>query len=307
MADYLALAPYRTVSEDLEPGGTMRVNHNDCTAGEDTRRRLYLTRPLSDPTRIIGYCHNCQLGGALSTGVHKNYRDHKHVSPQIGPTVLAMKDLIKPNHMLPDYKDWPIHATAWAMKGKLSGSLCKDYGIQYDPSSNRVYLPRYLHTSMTPPHTGDLMGYQLRNTDPYVSGPKYLTVVTDKDRGYTLLQGKVLRHNSRLAVVVVEDLVSGINVVEAFDGAPWTVDVLINYGTKVNLEALYTCATYAQVLVWLDNDSDHVRSQAETMTRTIALITRTISNVQADVYHSDPKGYTYEDIRKIVLKGIACM
>ena len=87
--------------------------------------------------------------------------------------------------------EWPTHATGWAFKNNLSAALIEKYGIAYDPTSNRVYLPRWKHTSAASPSVHDLMGYQLRNTDPALDVPKYLTVVSDEDRGYTMMYGSV--------------------------------------------------------------------------------------------------------------------
>ena len=40
----------------MDVGETVRINHADCEAGEDTRRRLYITMK---PDILLGYCHNC--------------------------------------------------------------------------------------------------------------------------------------------------------------------------------------------------------------------------------------------------------
>ncbi len=296
----LELSPYRGALLDLEPGETLRVNHDGCEAGEDVRRRLYLTRPGSDPTNVIGYCHNCQTGGVLRTGSYMNYRDRKHHQPLRGPSVLKMEDLAPPNHMIQDIMLWPTHATAWALKGKLSSTLCQTYNIQFDPSSNRVYLPRYKSFAASAPLGGELKGYQLRNTDPGLRVPKYLTVATDDDRGYSIIYGKVVSTVEPTIIVLVEDLLSGITVVEAFEQAQRTVHAMVNYGTKVNLEAVHHCSRYDNTLVWLDNDSPHVIDQAKVMARTIQLL-HPGAQVVSELREKDPKHYDYITLRKIVL------
>ncbi len=296
---YLDLSAYRTAAEDIDPGETLRINHNKCEAGEDTRRRLYLTRPMSDPTTVIGYCHNCQCGGVLRTGKHMNYRDTKHKTP-MGPTTLRIEDLAAPKHMIVDMMLWPTHATAWALKGKLTPQLCRDYNILFDPSSNRVYLPRYCSFTGAVPLGGVLRGYQLRNTDPGLTVPKYLTVVTDDDRGYSIMYGNVVSTVEPTIIVLVEDLLSGISIVEAFERTQRTVHAVVNYGTKVNLEAVNHCSRYNNILVWLDNDSSHVIDQAKVMARTISLL-HPVAQVASELREKDPKHYDYITIRKIVL------
>ncbi len=297
--EYLNLSACRTAAEDIDPGETLRVNHQGCEAGVDTRRRLYITRPMSDPTKLIGYCHNCQTGGVLRTGKHMNYRHTQHKTP-MGPTILKMEDLAAPKHMIEDMMLWPTHAIAWALKGKLTPQLCRDYNILFDPSSNRVYLPRYKSCAASAPLGGELRGYQLRNTDPGLNVPKYLTVVADDDRGYTILYGKVVSTVEATIIVLVEDLLSGISVVEAFERTQRTVHAIVNYGTKVNLEAVHHCSRYNNTVVWLDNDSDHVKTQARLMARTIQLL-HPAAQVVSELRETDPKHSDYITIRKIVL------
>lgn len=302
----LNLSAYRPEFVDIQPGETKRVNHTDCVAGVDSRRRLYLTRPASDPAKIIAYCHNCQQGGMWNGGQFVNYRDIKHVAPLVGPTVLPVVDFRPPSHMLTDILDWPVHATAWAFKSGLSSDLCKLYAIQYDPTSNRVYLPRYQYTSSKKDPIRDLRGYQLRNTDPALNVPKYTTVVADTDKGYTMMYGTASSSGIDLShkpiVVVVEDLCSGIQVIEAFRKDPRTVHCVVNYGTKVNLEALFHASRYNNVLIWLDNDSGHVSEQAHIMGRTVSLLNSNVV-VMTEMTQQDPKHYPQSGIRRTVTEG----
>ena len=52
-----------------------------------------------------------------------------------------------------------------------------------------------------------------------------------------------------------------------------------------------------EVVVWLDNDNDHVIKQAKTMERTIALYNEGIIVRRTTV--SDPKHFTNEEIRRV--------
>lgn len=47
----------------LPVGKTIRMNHGGCTAGTDTRRRLYVTHDAGG--HLLCYCHNCAQGTAL--------------------------------------------------------------------------------------------------------------------------------------------------------------------------------------------------------------------------------------------------
>ncbi len=51
--------PYATAHR-----GTERVNHDDCPAGTDNKRRLYVTR--KEDGHVVAYCYNCGYSGATS-------------------------------------------------------------------------------------------------------------------------------------------------------------------------------------------------------------------------------------------------
>lgn len=299
----VSLYLYKAVTDDLEPGASTRVNHDDCGAGEDTRRRLYLTRPLANPSVIIAYCHNCQQSAYSRTGEWTDYRDQLHISNVTLPVSLVKKGFDKPKGMVSDTIDWPVHAQAWAYKGKLDSVLVAKYGIEYDVNSDRVYLPRFKAT--THPHVHNLQAYQLRNTDPKKNVPKYLTVCSETDNGYTIMYSSNAtppsETESNILVIIVEDYLSGIAITEAYQThiSVLSIHVLVNYGTKINLEALHKAAQYSRVLVWLDNDSDHIKEQAETMARTVRLMSSD-AEVGTDLTHSDPKHYTNDDLRNTI-------
>lgn len=292
----ISLQDYRTLVDELKPGETMRVDHNGCDAGEDTRRRLYLTRVMADPTKVIGYCHNCAEGGIISDGTYQPYRDKRHNHPfttQIQKTVV--QDLQPPQHMLPRLSTWPVYAQAWAMKNKLTPPMLASYGIEYDPTSDRVYLPRYraVDTRAKTAIVKELRGYQLRLCEG--KGSKYITVVGQDDKGYTIISATPQLSTD---LVIVEDYVSGIHIAEAFKNTQ-PLDILVNYGVKINALAVAEAAKYDNVVIWLDNDSHHVISQAKHYARTIELYSgREVALVDAD--RSDPKHYDGDKIYSIM-------
>jgi len=298
----LDLNPYMTEIEDLEIGDTVRLNHDGCMAGTDSRRRLYITRPVSNPESVVAYCHNCQAGGYHKTGQHSGFRRTRHENtPAVN--ILKVRDHITvPPNLLEDIDDWPLLAQAWAFRGKLNKNLIKGYGIAYDPSSDRVYIPRYdWHSKHGDTYYfGDLKGYQLRNVDASSKRPKYLTVTATDDTGFSLLKAErqpVAANWTR--AVLVEDYLSGIHVIEAtHDGAVVTF-VVVNYGTQINLPALHSCSLQGKAIVWLDNDSKHVIEQAKQMTRTINMI-RSQCIVQMIAGKTDPKHHTWDEINAIL-------
>ncbi len=289
----LILQGYKEIDE-LEIGQTIRVNHMDCTAGEDTRRRLYLTRPQGQPDRIVGYCHNCQEGGALFTDKYESYRKQMH-SPTDDIVVTTDKhEVIEPPPlMITDVNNWPGDAQAWLIHNKLNQQDVDNYKIAFDPSTHRVYLPKY---SQYYPTSGarTLDGYQLRKvrSKSIDKGPKYLTVRKQNDNGFTKLMSS---GNKEEPTVLVEDLVSGIHVHMATD-----CNVIVNYGVKVNIEALYSARHSNKFIVWLDNDSGFIRGQAMQMAKTWDILKKNSGMSDTITKYSDPKHYTHPQIKKIV-------
>ena len=285
----IKLDGYKTEIEEIEVGCTVRVNHTDCSAGEDTRRRLYMTRPESDPAKIIAYCHNCSDSGVWGGTSYQSYRNLRHEDKAV-PTVKDV--IIEPKGLIEEIAEWTQDAQVWAYQNGLDQLDVEAYNISQDPTSGRVYLPRYDFFGAT---TGGLIlkGYQLRKTDPQRIGPKYLTVTATDDFGYTVLQQGAVPEPHYC--VIVEDLVSGIHIMNATYG---DVEVIVNYGVKVNLAALEWAATYKRVIVWLDNDGEIISEKSDEMERVLKLISK--GDISRCIVYSDPKHQTPETIRSVV-------
>jgi len=275
--------------DDLERGETKRVNHTNCTAGEDTRRRLYLTRPASSPALVVAYCHNCTDKGVFHGEGHTSYRRDKDLTIVVPDKQVPFAP---PNHMEPDPSLWPGEATVWRIEKKLSKAQCQRACIQYDPSTHRIFLPQYdiVNGSGSPRHGTELLGYQLRSIDGL--GAKYLSAQKDGEvKPYTRI-----RAGAHQRIILVEDLASGLAVARATMHS-----VLVNYGVKVVPETLYKNINCDKFIVWLDNDSPHVKDQAIHISRTWAMIHgkehRTIDR------YDDPKNYNEDDIRGILNDG----
>ena len=117
----------------------------------------------------------------------------------------------------------------------------------------------------------------------------------ERDVGFSQLYSN--RRSVDTHGVIVEDLVSGIHILEAHPQEG--IKVVVNYGVKVNLEALHSLAHIPRVHIWLDNDGDHVLSQADTMTRTLAMMSQgKVTQVSPSM--SDPKHYKSDEIRGVL-------
>ena len=117
-----------TTSEQLDeigPGETIRVNHEDCYAGEDTRRRLYITRVQADPTLLVGYCHNCGTGDRVKTNAWGTYRNHEVYNSKKD----EIKEEIEEPKSLVDMCDAPANAQRFLFERNLSLAEADSWGI----------------------------------------------------------------------------------------------------------------------------------------------------------------------------------
>ncbi len=292
----LDLKNYTESMEDIEVGETKRIDHTTCDAGEDTRQRLYLTRTVADPTTVIAYCHNCQQGGRWKTDGFTEYRNNRHDSSRIPASYIHVKEIEVPNHMLSDPREWPTEAKHWALSRQMGYDTLKKYKIKYDPSSQRVFLPR---GDFRESEWDNVRGYQLR--DLHGQGSKYLTAQEDNTYGWSTLWPHPTEPSGRY-VVIVEDLLSGIVIQEeAIESDGFAPYIYVNHGTKIDATMMYKIAndpnaTY--VTVWLDNDSQHVVNQAKLMARTVSMYNPKCRVRVVDEPYEDPKQYSPDEIRR---------
>lgn len=291
---------YINIARSLKRGATVRVNHDACPAGRDTKRRLYLTCPEASPNVVLGYCHNCAGSGIYrrDSGTYRN----DFASPEV-----PVKDITGQFEIptgMTDSVDWPTLATNWRIAKGLSMEDCGRVGIKHDPTTNRVYIPSWETCDPEGSDNKKLLGFQLRKIDNNSRGPKYYTSTVDNSvTTSTSLPNFMGKTNTFDIAVIVEDLASGIHIQNAAT-AIWpdvTVNVIVNYGTKVAVDVLNKYSNFKRGLVWLDNDGIHIKKQAEDIARVWRMLSG--SPVDVELLLSDPKHYGKEQIINILQRG----
>ena len=286
---------------DMPPGSTIRLNHEDCTAGADAKRRLYITKPPTGD-RILAYCHNCQEGSSFlsNDGYRVSFGTDK------APRVVEPKDgtFQVPPGLVECQSDWPNEMLRHVAKYGMAGNISKQAGLAYEPHTHSIYIPMYDEVIFNPKFNVDsismaLKGYQLRSLRGH--GPKYTTCMKDGGLQMSSLLTLAAPQTTPRIGVVVEDYLSGVRIINAFRmlKPDATVSVLVNYGTKVDPQVL-TCLSdcNARLVVWLDNDNAHVIEQAKTMQKTLQLMHKTpCYRVEIEM---DPKAAEYEGIGDIL-------
>lgn len=270
----------------METGETVRVNHNSCPAGEDTRRRLYITKR---PDVMLGYCHNCGHSASRYIGARDRYRksDSSFIK-QCKPSEYVAPLLVQ----FSDETNIPVEAEAWRIKQKLSRKICEQYEIQYAPDTDSIYIPFYTLEGFT-------NGHQLRPL--HRSGAKYVNCINDENEELGGIVSPHARSQYSDTLIIVEDLVSAIHVNEA------GCDALVNYGTHVKPVVLYGAIkqNYSQYLVWLDNDNPVVEQKARDMYDILHMYKNPEQIVRRISDYEDPKHYDSEAIKGKVKNGYA--
>ena len=243
--------------------GVVHINHDDCPAGVDTRRRLYITR--KDNGVILGYCHNC---GSSGVSVHR-YTVHRvaHVE-----SMVTQEEISMPANLELYPKHWPIEAFKWVSDAGISLTTAQKYALAYDLDTRRVIIPKFNLDN-------ELVMYQSRNVG-LDDGPKYITVKKLGAQIHDPMRRSALVPSD--TVVICEDQLSAIRIVE--DGK---CDAIPLYSSNVKFTKLLTPGSnYGKIIVWLDNDGVAVTRHRDVLINNL----RVIGKVTYGVYHhSDPK------------------
>lgn len=245
-AEYVDLAP-------ASPG-TTRYNHEDCPAGMDTKRRLYVTK--KEDGSVLAYCHNCGRSGVC--GSPRSYRgDYLRKTPA---AVTEVEGLCM-DHFIDDYYSWPPEAVGFMKKVRMgSRGYIDKWKIMYNATSKRVVIPTY------DVDTGELVMFQERAVYPGQE-PKYLTY-REPGRDYnqptihTLDKGKDVNQ-----ALIVEDQISAMRCAEI---GIWQGHAIPLHTSKASDELLVKIARdYDKVGVWLDNDGVHVNRNRDEIARSL--------------------------------------
>jgi hypothetical protein len=248
----------------LAPDGvdTARFNHDDCPAGTDTKRRLYITR--KEDGIIVGYCHNCGSSG-VAVGSGSTYKRTAAIV-----TDTKVKEVTMPPNIEFEPKLWPKEAIDWVQKAGLPLTTVKKYALAYDLDSRRVLIPKYDVDNRL------VMWQSRRVHDDLELTPKYITEVQIDACVHDPLgtRGEV--------VVLCEDMLSAIKI-DALAG----YDVIPLFSSNVKIDKLLTpTAKYDTIVVWLDNDNTEVKRHRDSIARQLRSLGK---RVEVITRLSDPK------------------
>lgn len=248
-------------------GQQIAVNHEDCPAGVDTKKRLYIKRT---PDAVLFYCHHCSQRGYYRTH-DVNYRASEVVAVPDESSHLIRKTAVDLSHTVGevDMEKWSIEARLWWLSYGLEQEDATKHQVQW--YNQRLWL-----------NAGGTawQGRVFRND----GSCKYLTLSITKHMPAMFLADVF---NEQL--VVVEDLVSAYKLNKA------GYNVMCLMGTSLSDVHLAKAITYKSVDVWLDEDAAGMSAARVIMNQLKPLVV-----APRMVCFKQPKEATYKQIKELL-------
>lgn len=283
---------YVGIGRQLSLGEQVHVNHDNCSAGIDTRKRLYIKR--CEDGRILSYCHNCGESGYFLPSIQEGRgtrKSNRGTNGNVYETTRSRKSLPRDCQV---YAQWPALAKQWVSHYDITPQEVANHGICYSPRLRRVILPVFIYTNnhdssvshTTAQSTGPTLGlYQARKIYPNDTGAKYLTYRNDSCVFVT-------NNNNRVDVCVIcEDILSAIKLGRV---AGRSIALL---GTNLQEKHILTVVEgYKRFLIFLDNDNIQVKKAQIKLFRMLSAF----GDVKVTHHDKDPKECSDKELERIV-------
>lgn len=239
--------------------GQIHINHINCQAGVDTKKRLYIRRTEDG---IVAYCHHCGLSGIHTSTTYRSLKTIKRPTSHSGSggTTISL-----PTDYEVDPRGWPTLARAWVYKYGITDAEIKSYGLGYSETQKRVILPAW--------EDGNLLGYQARKIFIEDTAPRYLTYWNKKNYVWKDLTSK----NNIL--VICEDVLSAIKLHRFYA----SIALLNTHLHKDNYKYVFG---FSKVLIYLDNNNAEVKMNAVKLKNNLSMYVPDTTIIHID---RDPK------------------
>jgi hypothetical protein len=270
-------------------GSTEHVNHVDCPAGVDTRRRLYVTRNKAPSDLLVWYCHNCGQGGAFKSRLSAVFSHTATETVSSGSGLLNVMDMWEQG--IP-WVEAPYDVVRWLTYRGAENSAVWDNNVRWHPVKNALLFG--VNERGNRDDTGVPWAIQVRNFGSK-SGPKWWTCKGRWPAGEPLrtwfgvnqgyLDSSSEERRQERALVLVEDWLSA--------AAVWhdsLHDSYCLYGAHIGMDELAKIRhelRYDKLLVWLDNDVTAVIKSREDIVKRAKMLGFTEVRVERD--YKDPK------------------
>lgn len=273
MSKYLRHKEYVSIGLDLKINEETHINHADCEAGIDTKRRLYIKRIDNG---VLAYCHHCGKRGSYWEAfarVMANKKASSYASKKFLGTV--------PKDTCYRIEEWPSPARVWLRRYGITDKEVVEKGIGYSERYRRVVLPCE--------YGGKLRGYQLRKVWDNDDNPnKYLTFGEKPLFWYGKPSGKFS------TLIVVEDIISGIKCSRFFPTL-----ALLGSSLQDDLLSSIIHWQYDHYIIFLDDDNTQVRKSQVVIKNKLSLLGKT--KLIKDI-GKDPKELSHDELKILLDK-----
>jgi len=268
---------------------TVRMNHDDCPAGQDTRQRLYITRTIDNT--FLAYCHNCG-GKAWRRAAATRHIYDEQEEFKSSPTITGNK------------LDNMRHALGSVFR--LSSFITKDFIDIYVPGTQRAMDKLYVN-NIELAHVeqqGWVLGTDFNNNECLAfpcdeAGDKWQVWKFDYPSLKRVVavggapEPYIYNPNDSPVLVIVEDRLSGIKIAQAGFSS------LCLHGIRGLDSADYHALTmmYDTFVVWLDNDVLPAKEAATNIHSTLKMFCDAVYIVDDG---TDPKYYHEDEIDHII-------
>jgi 5S rRNA maturation endonuclease (ribonuclease M5) len=234
---YLSRDEMQNVLKDidmLKSREQVNINHEECSAGTDTKKRLYVKRVEDGRNNTyLFYCHHCGNRGSLK--YYDGLRRIEEIAKETTATVKSsavelLTELDRFGHGTFSIHAWSFDAKFWWCGYDLDGDDAVSHCVQYNAVDDRLWLK-----------VADGL-WQGRGFGDARKKMKYYTVGD-------ITASKVFVKNKRSTVMLVEDVVS------AYKCAKAGINVLPLLGTTLRPHHLSLVKKYDRVIIYMDNDT----------------------------------------------------
>lgn len=265
-------------------GEQTKHNHAECSAGVDTKQRLYVKRTEKG---VLAYCHHCGKGGGTYNGDIGSYvkaLDQAINGSIPGTAVNLQHDLIPlPTDVDPECNGAPRDILLWLAKSGVTFEELKEHGAGWSDElkgfvmpANGCYQVRYCE--------------QARNKGL----PKYLTFRCEQEIFPIYYADTNVPAPAPFCLVFVEDFLSAVKVARTGYTTCW----MLGLGQDSILqESVMAFGSHTHYVVMLDNDKPEVKKRA-------CDIKTTLEKFGGKAYiadnPTDPKNMLLVDIQKAI-------
>jgi len=247
---------------DAGNGTTWHINHDACSMGADTRRRLYVTK--KDAYTFLAYCHNCSGWGVVRAkqkrGEWVKYIPRNKAGDAVDINSVEPEAL--PNDLNINPFTWPVEVRDWLKKcgildpRSLFMHTAYENFYAYSPSMNRLIIKL---TGADTATGNQLLFWQARDCTG-LSSLKYYTGIGSSSQLIVIRQDA---HKPTSKLFITEDITSAVRIASCgYDALP-----LRGTSCKDYIQLASIVSAYDRTVIWLDDDKAGFSGQSNLLYR----------------------------------------